>query len=1148
MGESVAQGSIKKDPAAELRDALISALIDVQFMNALPDRRLLINLVRRDVVNFPDVQERSEARLHVVDIVLACLGNPGGLRALVAALSTMAPDAPGTKRATQLIESAALLNLLPDSEVKRVHELLRRAEDGRSDPGWWRAAVSAGVPQLPSTVRNLTLAFDHLATQPHGQHRLPAALVLLNDVAAQLDGPIAVELAHWAEGQAERLEVLEEFRALRRPAGDPVGDAEAGAAGAGDGPSIPRQAEGPPVEAGDNDNDNDNESPADPGQIGTIPVSGPDDSDGLVRIGPTDVADPPVLPRSDAGLLRGEPMPPVAPTQRSTAKLPQVWGDVPQRNPNFTGRKALLEHLHNELQTSRETAVLPQALHGMGGVGKSQVAIEYVHQHSGDYDLIWWVPSEQDGQILASLTKLAQRLDLDVSPEANSAVPAVREALSTGQVPYESWLLVFDNAETPDEVQRYFPTGGAGKILVTSRDLDWARVSQSIEVDVFTREESRTFLQKRNPELSDADTDRLAEALGDLPLAIEQAAAWRAATGMPVDEYLALLEDKRIELLDASPSPDYKRSVAAAWKLSLERLKEVNESAFQLLQICSFFAPEPISRDLFAGSPTAPITPELDATLSDKFRLSRAIRDIQRYALARIDHRRNTLQIHRLIQAVLVGEMDDDERLLMRRGAHTLLANGNPNNPSRRDQWENYQALRPHITVSRAVESTDPRVQELVFGLVRFLYHWGDHTGSEELAEETYALWVRNRGETDPETLRLTKWLGWTRWVNGKYPEARELNRRTLELYRTTFGDNDEGTIDAMYMVSMDLRTSGDFVAARDLDERALGAARREFGEDDPATLICAHGLGVSLRLTGEFKRAAELDRETADRRAVILGPDDEATLNTLNGLLIDIRELGGYVEAHRQQEDLYARHLAAFGPDAPATLRAARTLAVARRKAGDHSGARSLADETLEKYRRRYGDDFPDTIATALNVAIDLRHAGDLTGAIELGEATLQRYGRMFGPRHSYTLSARTNLAIVLRLLNSTEAAYRHNSEALELLDATLGSDHPVTLACATNLASDLYALARTQPAYERDTDTLARSERVLGVEHPSTLAVSVNLALDLRALGRVNEADKILADTMARLRKVLGERHPATLNAIQSVRADCDVDPMPL
>jgi hypothetical protein len=109
-----------------------------------------------------------------------------------------------------------------------------------------------------------------------------------------------------------------------------------------------------------------------------------------------------------------------------------------------------------------------------------------------------------------------------------------------------------------------------------------------------------------------------------------------------------------------------------------------------------------------------------------------------------------------------------------------------------------------------------------------------------------------------------------------------------------------------------------------------------------------------------------------------------------------------------------------------------------------------------------------------------------------------------------------------------------------------TLGADHPTTLTCATNLASDLAALGRTQQAYEQDSDTLVRSEQILGVDHPSSLACSVNLALDLRALGRDAEADRIQSDAMARLRHVLGERHPATLNALQSIRADCDIDPV--
>jgi nucleoside phosphorylase len=376
-------------------------------------------------------------------------------------------------------------------------------------------------------------------------------------------------------------------------------------------------------------------------------------------------------------------------------KLPRVWGDVPPRNPNFTGREALLAHLHSALRAARETAVLPQALHGMGGVGKSQMAIEYVHRHSSDYDLVWWIPAEQPAQILTSLTELAQRLGLPVSGQATDTASAVREALSTGNVPYKNWLLVFDNAENVPEVRRYFPTGGAGKILVTSRNPEWSRVAPGIEVDVFTRDESKAFLTLRTPGVSDSDADRLADALGDLPLAVEQAAAWRMATGMPVDEYLRLLEDKRMELLDDRSSPDYPVSVGAAWNVSLDKLAEESPAAVQLLQVIAFFPPEPISREVLAGATHVEIADPLDETRRDPISLARALRDIQRYALARIDPIGGTVQLHRLVQAVLVRRMDEHQRAIMRRGAERLLADSGGRRPGHPD-WSG-----PATVVSR---------------------------------------------------------------------------------------------------------------------------------------------------------------------------------------------------------------------------------------------------------------------------------------------------------------------------------------------------------------------------------------------------------------------------------------------------------------
>ncbi|MDI6103334.1 FxSxx-COOH system tetratricopeptide repeat protein [Actinoplanes sp. NEAU-A12] len=1125
------RGSIKKDPATELRDALITALMDIPFMSAVADRRLLLQLIRGAVDGFPDVPENHEVRLHVVQIVLTCLEQRGGLRALSDALRTMAPDARGSKRIVQLIRAASLQSLMPEAEIRRIHDLLSRAESETDhlDSGWWRHGLAQDVIDPPVRTGSLCAAFDHLSARSARQEDVPSALLLVRHVARSTTGPLQVELDHWAAGLAERLE-LDDSLGLRSVPSDAGQNPPASSDARPDLQESSTEAPQYPVQ--------DSDARADTVRV----ISDNTDFTDIVEAIDIMRADP----DSDASPL-GDAMPPVAPP-KPTESLPKVWGDVPQRNPNFTGREALLQDVHEKLSRTHQTAVLPQALHGMGGVGKSQVAIEYVHRHSAKYDLIWWIPAEQESQILTSLTQLALRLKLDVSPEANTAVPAVREALSTGATGYRNWLLIFDNAEAPRDVMKHFPTGGAGKVLVTSRDLDWSRVTRSTEVDIFTREESKAFLSSRNPELSGEDAERLAEALGDLPLAIEQAAAWRTATGMPVGEYLALLEEKRIEVLDASPSPDYPSSVAAAFALSLEKLAAVNPAALQLLQICSFFAPEPISRDLFAGSPVAPITAELDATLSDNFRVSRAIRDIQRYALAKIDHARNALQIHRLVQAVLIGRMSPDERAVMRRGAHTLLANNKPSNPSRRADWRLYQALQPHVAVSRAVESPDPRVQQLVDGVVQFLYYWGDHAGSEALAEEALEWWRKTNGPAAPQTLKMAKWLGFTRWKNGKYAQARELNKQTLALYEEHFGEQEEGTIDSMSMVSNDLRTSGDFKASRDLDARVLAAAKREFGEDDPDTLNFAHNLGVSLRFTGEFERAAELDADTLRRREVVLGIDHEATFNTHAALLIDLRENGAFLETAHRFEALYRRILATFDQDAPATLQAARYLAISLRKAGDHKRAMRLAADTLERYRRRYDEDFPDTIATAVNYAIDLRQAGELDAAMDLATATFERYQRMFGPRHVYTVSARTNLAIVIRLSGDAETAFEHDSEAWQVLEDTLDVDHPVTLTCATNLASDLYALGRIREAYERDTDTLTRSERVLGRDHPSTLAVGINLGLDLRALDRSNEGNRILADTMSRLRSKLGEQHPATLNALRSIRADCDVDPMPL
>ncbi|MFF8431726.1 FxSxx-COOH system tetratricopeptide repeat protein [Streptomyces sp. NPDC016566] len=262
---------------------------------------------------------------------------------------------------------------------------------------------------------------------------------------------------------------------------------------------------------------------------------------------------------------------PVTPGPRGPHGPPRTWGNVPQRNWNFTGREALLERLQERLR-SGVTAVLPEALHGMGGVGKSQIAIEYVYRHSREHRLIWWIPSEQENQIVQSLIELGKQMGLQVGSEM-SAVPAVLDVLRQGE-PYRNWLLVFDNAENPKVVRKYFPNDGPGRIVVTFRNSQWSTDLSSLEADVFAREESVALLRRRNPQLPDEAVDHLASALGDLPLAVEQAAVWLAETGMPVQQYLEVYECNFTEIMHSDPPGDDNQPVAAAWNISLGRLCE----------------------------------------------------------------------------------------------------------------------------------------------------------------------------------------------------------------------------------------------------------------------------------------------------------------------------------------------------------------------------------------------------------------------------------------------------------------------------------------------------------------------------------------------------------------------------------------------
>ncbi|MFF8727059.1 FxSxx-COOH system tetratricopeptide repeat protein [Streptomyces sp. NPDC015171] len=432
---------------------------------------------------------------------------------------------------------------------------------------------------------------------------------------------------------------------------------------------------------------------------------------------------------------------------------PSIWGPVPLRNVHFTGREEQLGVLRERLGHG-ESMVSAEVVTGMGAVGKSQLAIEYVYRHAAEFDLVWWIRAETPTSVIAALHDLAKALRLPPPPDAgpHAVVPQVLEALRAGDVS-RRWLLVFDSAESVDRIRPFLPKGGPGSVLITTRNPQWAQVAPTVDLDVLPRQESIALLRRRGPHLGAAEADRLADALGDLPLALEQASAWLRETGMPVPEYLRLFEARRTELLDMSPPHDYETSVSAAWRVAVARIAEEDPSAARMLWVLASLAPAPVPLDLFARRDPDHAA-VLDGLPADPIGVGRALRTLNRFSMLRIDHYSRSVQMHRLVSAFVRADMDLEQSARALDASRRLLAGLAPG-----------AGLTRHFLACRAAESSAPSVRAAVLGQLRWLAAHAEaedarHPADAEEADEAYALalaayeaWRRRTDEAAVEEL-----------------------------------------------------------------------------------------------------------------------------------------------------------------------------------------------------------------------------------------------------------------------------------------------------------------------------------------------------------------------------------------------------------
>ncbi|MBB5117009.1 ATP-binding protein [Streptomyces eurocidicus] len=844
---------------------------------------------------------------------------------------------------------------------------------------------------------------------------------------------------------------------------------------------------------------------------------------------------------------------PDGPGTRYPNDPPAVWGEVPRRNARFTGRDDLLNRLQEHLMDAEQgTAVC--TLLGMSGIGKTQLATEYAHRFSSDYDVIWWVNSDMRGTQRERLGELAPELGLVSGSEPGERIRAVHDALRRGE-PYGRWLLIFDGW---DEIDTDLLPEGPGHVLITSRNRSWTTTGAvPLEVPGFQRHESTGYLMRRAPRITAAEAAEVAAELGDIPLALVQAAAWLGESDMDVADYLRMVRDGEFSgLADQGDFDGVPRSSLTSWSILINRLRETQPHAVELLTLCTAFAPGRIPIGLVRHLPPDQLPENLTWLAGDLPGWTRALDSLVNYSVLTRDTRgtvpgepgpeQESVHMHRLVHDIVGRLTSPDEYRAHRRVVRRMLAAADPGNPQDSRLWPRYAELLPHLEPSGALGSHDRRVQETVLNCLRYCHRSGEFRTGMELAEQVRARWSELFPPDHRRMLDLTAQQGNIMRSYGVFRPAFELDRDILARLREAVPAADPTALmTATSCLAADQRYLGQYGEALQMQRQVLETADELLGPDDYFTLNAAHNLGVGLRLLGRYADAYETDLENLRRRESLLRARHAATLVSGIACARDLRMMGRYRDALARQELGMRLHLQVLGPHHPQTLRARHNLLLCERRAGGFQDVGAAMALLLEQMEQVHGRGHYATIGLVVDHGNHAREHGDLGQARELIAEGEAGFRALLGPAHPITTGMLTNTGLVLQAAGERAEALTMFEAAYAGLAATLGPDHPWVLGCALNAAAGRNFTGRLDGALELSRDTLRRSRHALGEDHPLTLSCEVALAMDLRAVREHEEATKVEQDALQRLTRTLGAQHPHALSARQRARPYWDFEP---
>ncbi|MEZ5930603.1 MAG: FxSxx-COOH system tetratricopeptide repeat protein [Alphaproteobacteria bacterium] len=659
----------------------------------------------------------------------------------------------------------------------------------------------------------------------------------------------------------------------------------------------------------------------------------------------------------------GRSKPPFPPADNAAQKI----FNVPhRRNPNFTGRAEILEQLGERLQ-SGGPAALVQAIAGLGGVGKTQIAIEYAYRHRENYDVVWWVHAEEPTTLAKDYADLTKAIDHPAKDleDQKVVVDAVRRWLNE----HDGWLLVFDNADDRKTIEPYLPPNGRGQVIITSRNQLWGGLADTLPIDTMAKDEAVDLLLRGGA--ADAEkASELAAELGRLPLALAQAKAYMDETGASIGAYLDLFRKHQAELLRRGELIGYDSSVATTWDISFEAAKKRKAIAADLMNVCAFLAAEAIPEEIFRV--VGELIPEALADLChNELDFRDSIAALRRYSL--IETGDKTLSFHRLVQAVARDRLSKPEQDHWRAIAINLVNDALPNDGDDTRHWPIYQRLLRHalnVTKDTRSEELAPQaIGRILDHIGNYLRARADFADAEHHLNRARDIREKTLGKEHPDTAETLNNLGWLFKDRGQFDKARPLYETALTIREQTLGERHPTTARSLNNLAGVYDSQGHYLKAEPLFLRALDIHEKALGTDHPDTATSLNNLATLYQAQGHYPKAESLVLRALAISEKALGTDHPNTATFLSNLAELCQDQRQFPKA----ESLVLRALAirekALGTDHPNTATILNNLAGLYNAQSQFPKAEPLHQRALAIQEKALGPDHPNTAAALLNL-----------------------------------------------------------------------------------------------------------------------------------------------------------------------------------